>query len=159
MGVLARKRKARAMSDEACPIAQPVKADQAATIARVLQGRRVAVVGASDNPNRPAHYVPEYLIEHGYEVIPVNPTYERVFGLRCYAKLADVPGPIDLVNVFRRSEFCAEVAREAVAAGAKGIWLQAGITSAEARQIAQVAGIDYVEDRCLMVEHRRHQKA
>ena len=94
-----------------------------------------------------------YLESVGKEIIPVNPTHKTVMGLTCYPSLAAVPGPIDVVDVFRRPEFCADVVRDAVAVGAKGVWLQSGITSDEARAIAREAGIDYVEDRCLKVEH------
>lgn len=77
-------------------------------------------------------------------------------GLNCYPSLAAAPGPIDLVDVFRRPEFCAQLVRDAIAAGAKGIWLQSGVISADARRLASQAGVDFVEDRCLMVEHLRH---
>lgn len=79
-----------------------------------------------------------------------------MLGKACYKSLAEVPGQIDLVDVFRRPQFCADVARDAVAAGAKAIWLQSGITSSEAREIAQNAGLDFVQNRCLMVEHSQH---
>jgi len=126
-------------------------------IQRLLKARRIAVVGASDNEMRPAHYVAAYMLDHGYEIIPINPNHDMVFGRKCYATLADVPGEIDMVNVFRRPGFCAEVTREAIAAGAKGVWLQSGIINEEARCLAQVAGIDFIQDRCLMVEHRRRR--
>lgn len=129
--------------------------DERVVIVRLLKARRVAVVGLSDDPMRPSRGVAEYLLYAGYDIVPVNPNYWEVLGRRAYAALADVPGPIDLVLVFRRPEHCADVAREAVSAGAKGIWLQSGIYSTEARQIAAAAGIDYVEGRCMMVEHRR----
>lgn len=133
---------------------QPTLND-AEVIARLLRGRRIAVVGASDKPMRPANYVPSYMMDHGYDIIPVNPLYSTVWGRRCYARLEDVPGKIDVVNVFRRSEFCAAVTQEAIDAGASGVWLQSGIVSDEARRLAEQAGIDYVEDRCIMVEHTR----
>jgi uncharacterized protein len=76
-----------------------------------------------------------------------------VFGQKCYARLSDVPGEIDLVNVFRRPQFCADVTREAIEAGAKGVWLQAGIRNEDARILAEEAGVDFVQDRCIMVEH------
>jgi predicted CoA-binding protein len=127
--------------------------DDASVIKRLLQSRRIAVVGLSDDPSRPSFGVANYLHSHGYEIIPVNPHCFSVLGVRSAASLADVTGAIDLVNVFRRPELCAAVVREAVAAGAKGIWLQSGIRSPEARAIAKEAGVDYIEDHCLMVEH------
>ena len=120
--------------------------------------KRIAVVGMSKNPEKEAHTVPKYLIERGYDVIPVNPTHETVLGRKCYAKLSDVPGTIDLVNVFRRGEFCADVTREAIAAGAKGVWLQSGIRNDEARTLAEEAAIDFVQDRCIMVEHMQRRR-
>jgi predicted CoA-binding protein len=119
----------------------------------MLQARRIAVVGMSDDPSRPSHGIGGYLASHGYEVIPVNPNHDQVLGQKCYARLSDVPGEIDLVNVFRRPQFCADVTRDAIAKGAKGVWLQAGIRNEEAQRLAEEAGIDFVQDRCIMVEH------
>jgi predicted CoA-binding protein len=117
--------------------------------------RTIVVVGARSDPSRPSHYVSQYMQQHGYRIIPVNPEESEVFGEKCYPDIASVPEPVEFVNVFRRSQFCADVARDAVAAGAKVIWLQSGIWSDEARRIAADAGVTYVEDRCVMVEHRR----
>lgn len=116
--------------------------------------RTIVVVGLSSDPARPSYRVSRYMQQHGYHLIPVNPQETEVLGERCYPTLAEVPRPIAFVNVFRRPEFCAEIAREAVAAGASVIWLQAGIRSAEARRIAEAAGLTYVEDECVMVTHR-----
>ncbi|HZN66550.1 MAG TPA: CoA-binding protein [Tepidisphaeraceae bacterium] len=140
------------MPDDACPLPTRPGDDESAAIRRMLAGRRIAVVGLSDDPSRPSHDVASYLISAGKDVIPVNPNHRSVLGRRCYASLDQVPGPIDLVDVFRRPEHCAEVARQAVAVGAKGLWLQAGIASEEAERIAAEAGIDFVQDRCLKVE-------
>lgn len=118
------------------------------------QYHTIAVVGLNSNPSRPSHYVSAYMHEQGYRIIPVNPDESEVFGLRCYPDLASVPEAVDFVNVFRRSEACGAVARDAAAAGAKVLWLQSGIHSDEARRIAEEAGMAYVEDRCVMVEHR-----
>jgi uncharacterized protein len=97
-----------------------------------------------------------YLLDARYRVIPVRPLdCDEIFGVRCVASLAEVDEPIDVVDVFRRSEFCAGVAREAVAAGAKALWLQLGVVSPEARRIATEAGLDYVEDECTAIVHRR----
>jgi predicted CoA-binding protein len=141
------------MTGPACPLPSRQPGDEAAAVDRMLQAKRIAIVGMSGDPLRPSHGIGGYLKAHGYEVIPVNPTHEMVMGLKCYARLADVPGEIDLVNVFRRSEFCADVARQAADAGAKGIWLQSGIRNDEARRIATAAGMDFIQDRCIMVEH------
>ncbi len=115
----------------------------------------IAVVGLTSNTEKPANWVTEYMMQQGYRIIPVNPDETEVFGLTCYPDLKSVPEPVEFVDVFRRPQFCADVARDAVAAGAKALWLQQGIRSAEARQIAEEAGLTYVEDRCVMSEHRR----
>jgi uncharacterized protein len=113
------------------------------------------MVGASPRPNRSSHGVMRYLLAHGYRVIPVRPRdCDEVLGVPCVASLAEIDEPIDLVDVFRRPEFCADVAREAVAAGAGALWLQLGIVSPEARRIALDAGLDYVEDLCTAIVHR-----
>ena len=127
------------------------------TPAEILRGARtIAVVGASPRPDRPSHGVMRYLLEHGYRVIPVRPRdCDEVLGVPCVASLAELGEPVDLVDVFRRSEFCADVAREAVAAGAGALWLQLGIVSPEARRIAAEAGLDYVENLCTAVVHAR----
>lgn len=139
--------------NDACPLPTPPPRDEAAIISRLLRCRRVAIVGASDDPGRASFAIASYLLGEGYEVLPVNPNHANVIGLKCYSTLTDVPGAIELVNVFRRPEFCADVARDAIARGATGLWLQSGITNAEARRLAREAGIDYVENRCIMVEH------
>ena len=115
----------------------------------------IAVVGLTSNQTKPSHYVSDYMRHQGYRIIPVNPDEAEVFGLKAYPDLASVPEPVEFVDVFRRPVFCPEVARDAVAAGAKVLWLQSGISSPEARRIAELAGLTYVEDRCVMVEHRR----
>jgi uncharacterized protein len=95
-----------------------------------------------------------YLLAQGYRVIPVRPLVKEVLGVPCVASLAEIEEPIDVVDVFRRAEFCPAVAEEAVAAGAKALWLQLGIVSAEAHAIAERAGMDYVEDECTAIVHR-----
>jgi hypothetical protein len=112
----------------------------------------IAVVGASRDPSKPAHTVPLQMQRHGWRIIPVNPQADELFGERVYRSLAEIPHPVDLVDVFRPAEDAVQVVREAVAIGASAVWLQLGIVSAEARRIAEEAGIDYVEDRCLAVE-------
>lgn len=115
----------------------------------------IAVVGASPSPDRESHGVMRYLLAQGYDCIPVRPDCDEVLGIPCVPTLLDVGRPIDLVDVFRRPEFCAAHAREAVEAGAKAIWLQLGIVSAEARAIAEQAGLGYVENACTAVVHAR----
>ena len=114
--------------------------------------RRLAVVGCSATPGKDAHDVPRILLERGWDVLPVNPSAAEIFGRPAYKKLADVPGPIDLVVVFRPSNEAPDVARQAVAAGAKGVWLQLGLRSEEARRICEEVGLAYVENRCTRVE-------
>ncbi len=118
--------------------------------------RTLAVVGISNEPSRPAYWVSEYMHQQGYRIIPVNPLEREVFGVPCYPDLRSIPEPVQFVNVFRRPQFCAEVAEEAVAIGAEVLWLQLGIVAPAARRIAEAAGLVYVEDRCVLAEHRRH---
>jgi uncharacterized protein len=117
--------------------------------------RTIAVVGASPDPSRTSHGVMRYLQRVGYRCIPVNPNADEVLGERCYPSLVDLPEPVDLVDVFRRAEYCADVAREAAAIGAPALWLQLGLRSADARDVAEGAGMAYVEDACTAVVHRR----
>ena len=119
----------------------------------LAESRTIAVVGASPKPWRPSHGVMRYLLAHGYRVIPVRPGSDEILGVPCVDSLADVDEPIDLVDVFRRPEHTPAVARDAVAAGAKALWLQLGIVSPDARRIALDAGLDYVEDACTAVVH------
>jgi predicted CoA-binding protein len=119
------------------------------------EAQTIALVGASPKPWRPSNEVMRYLLEQGYRVIPVRPRdCDEVLGARCVARLTEIEEPIDLVDVFRRPEYAAEVARDAVAAGAKALWLQQGIVSPEARAIAEAAGLDYVENTCAKVVHK-----
>ncbi len=127
------------------------------TPAEILSGTRtIALVGASPKPDRPAHGVMRYLLNAGYHVIPVRPRdCDEVLGIPCVSSLAEIDEPIDLVDVFRRADACPGVAREAVDVGAKAVWLQLGLVSAEARSIAEDAGLDYVENECTAIVHRR----
>jgi predicted CoA-binding protein len=127
------------------------------TPAEILRdARTIAIVGASPKPDRPSHGVMAYLMEAGYRCIPVRPgDCDEMLGVPCVASLAEIDEPIDVVDVFRRPEFCADVAREAAVVGAKGLWLQLGIVSPEARIVARESGMDYVEDACTLVVHRR----
>jgi uncharacterized protein len=115
----------------------------------------ITVVGASRAPAKAAHYVPAHMQQHGWRIVPVNPHADKILGERVYRTLADVPEQVGLVDVFRPSEVTPDFARQAVAAGATALWLQLGIASAEARAIAEDAGLLYVEDRCLIIEQRR----
>jgi uncharacterized protein len=118
--------------------------------------RTIALVGASPNPAKPSHGVMRYLLAQGYNVIPVRPLdCNEVLGIPCVAALAEIDEPIDLVDVFRREEHAPEHAREAVEAAAKAYWLQLGLRSPEARRICEDAGLDYVEDACTAIVHRR----
>jgi predicted CoA-binding protein len=115
------------------------------------QSRTIAVVGASRHEEKAAYAVPLQMKLHGWRVIPVNPYAQRIWEEPCYAALTDVPEPVDLVNVFRPSAQAAAVVKDAVAIGAAAVWLQQGIVSAQGRQIAMDAGIDFVEDLCMAV--------
>lgn len=134
----------------------PVPVLDDAGIADVLRrARRIAVVGASSRPSRPAHGVMATLIRAGYAVVPVHPRETEVLGRRCYPDLAaavSAEGPMDIVDVFRNADACPDHAREAVAVGAGCLWLQLGIVSWEAARIAAAAGIPVVMDRCTAIE-------
>jgi predicted CoA-binding protein len=123
----------------------------------LLDTKVIAVVGLSANPDRPSNQVAWYLHHQGYRLFGVNPDSKDpdVFGIPMLPSLDQVPEPIDIVDVFRRPEHTPPVARDAVAAGARALWLQLGIASAESRSIAEDAGLAYVEDRCLKVDHAR----
>jgi len=112
----------------------------------------IAVVGASRHEGKTAYAVPLQMKLKGWQVVPVNPYSDKIFGEVCYPTLEDIPFPVDLVNVFRPSADTPPVARSAVAIGARALWLQQGIASAEARAIAVAGGLDYVEDHCIAVE-------
>jgi uncharacterized protein len=121
--------------------------------------RTIALVGASPKPWRPSHGVMRYLLEQGYRVIPVRPAGPaEILGVPRAASLCELPEPVDLVDVFRRAEFCATIAEEAVETGARALWLQLGIVSPEARAIAEAGGLEYVEDACTAIVHRQLPK-
>ena len=127
------------------------------TINRILKMRTIAVVGLSPKPERASHDVARYLLDQGYKIIPVNPVQEQILGLKCYPDLSAIPEPVDLVNVFRRPEHCAAIAEEAVAIGAKALWLQLGIANDEAASIASDGGLLVVMDRCIKIEHAQRR--
>jgi uncharacterized protein len=127
-----------------------------ANIREILErSNTVATVGASTNPAKAAHGVPEHLKRIGFHVIPVNPNASEILGERSLGSLLDIDEPVDVVQVFRPSEEAPDIARQAVQIGAKVLWLQLGITSPEAGAIATEAGITFVEDRCMAKESRR----
>jgi uncharacterized protein len=125
-----------------------------ATPAEILsEAHTIALVGASPKPWRASHTVMQYLLEHDYRVIPVRPHVREVLGVPCVGSLAEIDESIDVVDVFRRAEFCPAVAEEAAAVGAKALWLQLGIVSPAARTIAEQAGMEYVENACTAIVH------
>ena len=126
------------------------------TLRRILKNcKTIAVVGLSPEWHRPSHFVAKYMQEQGYHIIPVNPKHESILGERCYARLEDIPEPVDMVDVFRRPEDVPPIAASAVAIGAKCLWQQLGVASQEADTVARAAGLDSVMDRCVKVEHAR----
>ena len=124
-------------------------------IKKFYELKNIAVVGMSKNPEKAAHYVPKYLAEKGYNIIPVNPTANEILGRKCYHELSDIPEHIDIVDVFRPSEQVMPVINEAVKLKPKVIWLQEGIHNIEAESLAQKAGIEVIFNRCMLAEHQR----
>ncbi len=127
-----------------------------AVIQRVLTMQRIAIVGLSGNELRASNFVGRYLLRNGYDVVPVNPREETILGRTSYASLADIPGSVDTVNVFRKPDAVPDIARDAVAIGAKCLWLQYNVISEEGARIATDGGLDVVMDRCMKVEHARY---
>ena len=117
--------------------------------------RNIAVVGLSSNPARPSNGVAEYLKRVGYHIIPVNPNEAEVLGEKCYPRLEDIPEQIDMVDIFRRSEFVPEIVESAIRVGAKSVWMQEGVIHEAAAKRARQAGLDVVMDRCTLKEHRK----
>jgi predicted CoA-binding protein len=121
------------------------------------RGRTIAVVGLSENPGKPSHYVSAYMQRHGWKVYPVNPLVESVLGEKSYASLAELPVKPDVVNVFRVPAKVPAIVDEMLALGLKDMWVQLGIVNVEAAKRAEEGGIRVVMDKCIMVEHRRRQ--
>ena len=127
---------------------------QVATIRKILKDSSViAVVGLSPKPHRPSHQVSRYLMEAGYTIIPVNPGQDSILGLPCYPNLRAIPSPVDTVDIFRRQEEVLPIVEDAIAIGAKYIWMQVGIVNEEAAARAETAGLVVVMDRCTMIDH------
>jgi len=124
------------------------------TLRSILKTNRViAVVGLSAKWHRPSYSVAKYMLEHGYRVIPVNPSYQEVLGQKCYPSLRDIPEKIDIVDCFRRSEEIMPIAEDAIAIGAKVLWMQIGVINEAAAKKARKAGLDVVMDRCIKIEY------
>ena len=121
------------------------------------ESKTIAVVGLSANWYRPSYFAAKYMQEHGYKIIPVNPAYvgQEVLGESCYSSLEDIPESVDMVDCFRKSEDIEPIASQAVTIGAKIIWLQLGVKNESASEIASAAGMTYVENRCVKIEHGR----
>ena len=117
--------------------------------------KTIAVVGLSGDVFRPSYGVAAYMQQQGYRIIPVNPKENEILGERCYPDLASIPEPVDIVDVFRRSEFVPELVREAIRIGAKAVWLQEGVEHAEAADEGRAAGLVVIENRCILKDHRR----
>ena len=125
---------------------------------RILnENKTIAMVGLSSDPMRPSHFAAIYMQAEGYKIVPVNPRYagEKILGETVYASLSDIPFKVDIVDVFRRPEECPDLAREAIQIGAKVFWIQLGLECDEAGKIAQDGGLDFVQNRCVKIEHAR----
>ena len=131
-------------------------ADDIPTLRRILRSSKtIAVVGLSAEWHRPSNFAANYMQQHGYRIIPVNPRYETILGERCHASLDSIDGPVDIVDVFRRTEDVLPIALQAIAIGASCFWQQIGVRNEEAQRLAAEAGLDVVMDRCVKIEHAR----
>jgi predicted CoA-binding protein len=131
-------------------------ADDIATLRRILRtSRTIAVVGLSADWFRPSYFAAKYMQEHAYRIVPVNPRYETVLGERCHATLETIEVPVDIVDVFRKTEDVPPIAEQAIAIGAKCLWQQIGVKNEQAAALAAAAGLDVVMDRCVKIEHAR----
>ncbi|MCA9820851.1 MAG: CoA-binding protein [Nitrosarchaeum sp.] len=124
-------------------------------IKKILSLKQVAVIGMSKNQNKAAHYVPKYLSDNGYDIIPINPTTDTILGKKCYDTVSDIDGHVDIVDIFRPSDQVLPVIVEAIKKKPKVIWLQEGIHNPEAEDLARKAGIQVVYNRCMLAEHQR----
>jgi predicted CoA-binding protein len=130
--------------------------DPKTILATLRAARTVAIVGLSKDPLRPSNFIGFYLKRHGYTIVPVNPRESEILGEKSYPSLKDIPFPVDVVDVFRRPDAVPDIARDAVAIGAKALWLQFGVISPEGAKIAADGGLAVIMDRCMKVEHARH---
>ncbi|MEY4468583.1 MAG: hypothetical protein RIR21_2377 [Pseudomonadota bacterium] len=127
-----------------------------AQLRRVLKDNHtIAIVGLSADWYRPSYFAAKYMQEHGFRIIPVNPKYTEILGEKCYPDLKSIPEKVDMVDVFRKSADCAPIAKEAVAIGAKVLWLQLGVENDEAKAIADSGGLEFVQNRCVKIEYAR----
>ena len=123
-------------------------------IAAILRSYRVvAVVGLSADPGRPSYLVAQYLQNHGYRIVPVNPGCQEILGEKCYPSLRDIPFPVEVVDIFRKVEAIPAIVDEAIAVGAKAVWLQLGLEEPQSAQKARQAGLQVVQNRCMKIEH------
>lgn len=126
------------------------------TLRRILEScKTIAVVGMSDKVHRPSYFVGKYLLDHGYTVIPVNPTFDEVLGQKSYATLEDIPVPVDMVDCFRRSDQMPDLCEAAIAIKARVVWMQLGVINEAAKARAEAAGLEVVMNRCTKIEHAR----
>lgn len=126
------------------------------TLRRVLRdSRTIAVVGLSAEWHRPSYFAAKYMQQRGYRIVPVNPKYPEILGETSYPDLKSIPFPVDLVDVFRKPQDCVPIAQDAVAIGAKALWLQIGVINEEAQRVAEDAGLTVVADRCVKIEYAR----
>ena len=124
-------------------------------IKEILSLKKVAVIGMSQNPEKDAHTVPKYLLKNNYDITPVNPNAKEILGKKSYSKISDVPGSIDIVDIFRPSDQVLPIIQDAINKKPKVIWLQEGIHNPEAEKLARSAGIQVIFNRCMLAEHRR----
>jgi predicted CoA-binding protein len=123
-------------------------------IADILRSYQVvAVVGLSAEPGRPSYLVAQYLQNHGYRIVPVNPGCQEILGEKCYPSLRDIPFPVEVVDIFRKVEAIPAIVDEAIAVGAKAVWLQLGLEESQSAQKARQAGLQVVQNRCMKIEH------
>src|SRR5262245_8964094 len=127
--------------------------DREALRTLLTTARRIAVVGSSPNPARDSHAITKYLIDAGYDVIPVNPGQEEILGRKCYPTLAAIPEPVDIVDIFRSPEHVPPIVEESIAAKAKAVWMQLGVGNIQAAHRATEAGLQVVVERCIKVDH------
>ena len=127
-----------------------------AQLRRILkENHTIAIVGLSADWFRPSYFAAKYMQEHGFKIIPVNPKYTEILGEKCYPDLKSIPEKVDMVDVFRKSADCPPIAKEAVAIGAKVLWLQLGVENDEAKAIAETGGLEFVQNRCVKIEFAR----